>query len=1058
MMNLILQLLENDALKTTFLKLMNMSISASWLVLAVFVLRFALRKAPKWFDVLLWGFVAVRLICPFSIESALSLIPSTETIPMNIEMAARPAIDSGIDAVNSAVNPMIAASFTPNPGASANPLQIWIPAASGIWLLGMLLMMLYTVISYFSLYRKLDTAVRYEKNIFQSENVTTPFVLGVFKPRIYLPFQIPEADLTYVVAHEQAHICRKDHWWKPLGFLLLTVHWFNPLMWLAYILLCRDIELACDEKVIQKLGSEQRAEYTQALVSCSVNRRMVAACPLAFGEVGVKDRVKTIMNYKKPTFWLVVAAMIFCIVLAVCFLTDPIQDKHSQSFLHYKNAISLSERQDVIPTIHYTSVNDFHGSIGMGMVEGKAFAAYLDTVQWTEKLLAPGDLSSPGSVAVNVAENLRITIYDRKFAAVKFNDEVCYYRIKNGDYESILQLLIPVDEDRLERSSETRLDVVLGVAAVEDKSERILLDDIISAIEYDEITEITLRNLHNGSWSHITDEMEVESVLHFLSKVEGINKTSSKGYYGGCYTIQLQDSDETIFSIGFGDDESFHYGDYGDGYPARYDLRGVTREDVIRFLSRYDTSGLDWGLSSSVLHATVLEIHDGYFLVEPVEGSWELASSDRIKIPMKNMEPSPEPKVGDILEIEYDGQLQETYPARISNPYSIKIAESTGRLSLNDVIILSQKGHELTWSDFDQFEYMETGFGLYIRVYEINDMFRLMIGGNHPEGYPDKDPMYIYLTLVEDKEIKIDIRDGGVTEFISEHNSDSREKWDRIPMVMVNGTLYLDTGKESTVMARCGMMDGEITSQVPGNEEPTIDNQSNFGTGYGYQYGAMEGTIEIHMNGKWWVFATEEARQKIQFPEHDDEGKRTLTQEEIDRVNEAFSPIRFNAQGEPRGTNILSCFFTSYYDDICDMNFAEFLAYFPGDGSAVEETEFARLKDLEDFLFYGYVSVMEDMPVPVHKHRVKNINLTLQKFAGITVENLDTSDVNYLPEYDAFYNYTSDYAPGIFQCTRGEIDGNIVRLYEESDTGTDVLTLRKTGNSYLIAAHQQFAN
>ena len=476
MMNLILQLLENEVLKTMFLKLMNMSISASWLVLAVLILRFALKKAPKWVNVILWGIVAVRLICPSSIESALSLIPSTETVPMNIEMAARPAIDSGIDVVNSAVNPIISASFTPNPGASANPLQIWIPVASVIWLLGMVGMALYTAISYLRLYRLLNTAVRYEKNIFQSENVTTPFVLGIFRPKIYLPFQIAEGDLAHVVAHEQAHICRKDHWWKPLGFLLLTIHWFNPLMWLAYVLLCRDIELACDERVIQKLGNVQRADYTQALVSCSVNRRMIAACPLAFGEVGVKDRVKTIMNYKKPAFWLIVVAIILCMIVAVCFLTDPIQEKNPQLFLNHRNSISLSEQQDVIPAIHYSNVND-QGSIGIGMVEGKAFATYLDTVQWSEKWFNPTDLSSPGSVAVNVAENLRITIYDRKFAAVKFNDEVCYYRIGNSDYEKILELLMPADEDRLEKSSETRLDVVLGIATIEENSDSISLSE-----------------------------------------------------------------------------------------------------------------------------------------------------------------------------------------------------------------------------------------------------------------------------------------------------------------------------------------------------------------------------------------------------------------------------------------------------------------------------------------------------------------------------------------------------------------------------------------------------
>ena len=312
-----------------FLKIINMSISASWLVLAVLILRFVLKKAPKWINVLLWGIVAIRLICPFSFESPLSLIPSAETIPLNIGMDSTPTINSGISAINNAVNPIISQSNTPMAGASINPLQITIGIYEYIWIFGMIALALYTAISYWRLHRKVDTAVRYKDNIFQSENVSFPFVLGIIKPRIYLPFKMNGQYLEYVVAHEQAHICRKDHWWKPLGFLLLMIHWFNPLMWLAYVLLCRDIELACDEKVIKELGNEQRGDYTQALVVCSVNRRMIAACPLAFGEVSVKERVKSVMNYKKPAFWVIIISVIVCVGVAVCFLTNPKQDSYT---------------------------------------------------------------------------------------------------------------------------------------------------------------------------------------------------------------------------------------------------------------------------------------------------------------------------------------------------------------------------------------------------------------------------------------------------------------------------------------------------------------------------------------------------------------------------------------------------------------------------------------------------------------------------------------------------------------------------------------------------------
>ena len=307
-----------------FLKLVNMSISAGWLVLAVLVLRLILKKAPKWVNVFLWGIVALRLICPFSIESALSLIPSQETISPEIMMNWTPEISTGIEPLDQVVNPVISTSFAPEPSASANPLQILIPVAANIWLLGVLAMLIYTAVSYLSLRRKLRTAVILQNNIFQCETVHSPFVLGVFRPRIYLPYAIEGQNLHHVVAHEQAHIRRKDHWWKPLGFLLLTVYWFNPLMWVAYVLLCRDIELACDEKVIAQLGNDQRADYTRALVTCSVNRRMISACPLAFGEVGVKERVKSIMNYRKPAFWVVLLALIACVAVAVCFLTDPV--------------------------------------------------------------------------------------------------------------------------------------------------------------------------------------------------------------------------------------------------------------------------------------------------------------------------------------------------------------------------------------------------------------------------------------------------------------------------------------------------------------------------------------------------------------------------------------------------------------------------------------------------------------------------------------------------------------------------------------------------------------
>ena len=340
-----------------FLKIVNMSISASYLVAAVLLLRLVLKKAPKWVSVLLWGMVAIRLICPISIESVLSLIPSTQTVSPEIMMDRTPEVSTGIPAVDTVVNPVITETFAPEPIASANPLQILIPVSANLWLLGVLVMLGYTAVSYLMLRRKLATAVRLKNNIYQCENVDSPFVLGMVRPRIYLPFRMDGKNLNHVIAHEEAHIRRKDHWWKPMGFVLLAIHWFNPLMWVGYILLCRDIELACDEKVIKEMDNETKADYMQALVSCSVNRRMIAACPLAFGEVGVKERVKTMMNYKKPAFWIVIAAITLCIVVAVCFLTNPvnrIENIDNPALLEFPGVKWLATPEEVIAALELT--------------------------------------------------------------------------------------------------------------------------------------------------------------------------------------------------------------------------------------------------------------------------------------------------------------------------------------------------------------------------------------------------------------------------------------------------------------------------------------------------------------------------------------------------------------------------------------------------------------------------------------------------------------------------------------------------------------------------------
>ena len=307
-----------------FLKLLNLSISASWLVLAVLVLRLVSKRSPKWVNVLLWGIVALRLVLPFSIESALSLIPSAETVsPAAVQFDPAPTITSGVSVIDNAVNPALSEHFAAVPTASVNPLYVWAYLAGWVWLIGLGAMLLYALGSYLRLRRRVRVSLPIQDHIYLCDAISSPFILGVVKPHIYLPSGLDEVQRQNVLAHEQAHLARHDHWWKPLGFALLAVYWFNPVLWLAYALLCRDIELACDERVIRTMDESAVKTYSTVLLACSIPRKAVITCPLAFGEVGVKERVKNALHYKKPAFWVVAASVAVCVVVAVCFLTDP---------------------------------------------------------------------------------------------------------------------------------------------------------------------------------------------------------------------------------------------------------------------------------------------------------------------------------------------------------------------------------------------------------------------------------------------------------------------------------------------------------------------------------------------------------------------------------------------------------------------------------------------------------------------------------------------------------------------------------------------------------------
>lgn len=672
-----------------FSNLLNASISASWLILAVIVLRIILKKAPKWVNVALWGIVALRLLMPFSIESAFSLIPSAETVSSQV-LQAGPVVGQQSAYLEIVTNPSYGNPVTVDLDSSISSFQIDLMKWTFLWLLGVLVMLIYTAISYLSLRRKLRTAVILRDNIYQSEHVDSPFVLGILKPKIYLPYAMDGQNLHYVVGHEQAHIRRKDHWWKPLGFLLLTIHWFNPLMWVAYILLCRDIELACDEKVIAELGNEQRADYTQALVACAVNRRMIAACPLAFGEVGVKERIKSVMNYKKPAFWVIVLAVTVCVIISVCFLTNP-------------NGFHFNEAANTIASANHFDMRIAGDAVAVEMnpAQISELSSRLAGVKNTKKSNKYGGFT-PGyqiSALLNDGAYIRISGYslsDNDMVDIEWNGD--RYVVSDTDFQDYLSRICAGD-DTVQALGTFLINQPYGVVQVTYES------------PHYSFSMVAQEN---------TPEYFIDENLHLYS-VKEHSEYPDWTDLGVLTEISLtKDNFDDLFGS-----------NSGDGWHIRESASAIRKNTKKAWTVIYNQDVL-------------------YYILQQKNGELYLA-------------------YGYYDYSEKDDPGSDDTNLRWLYLLARKESEKPS-LSLNDIIILSQKGNELTWSDFEKFEYIETGFGLYIRRYEINDLFHFSIGG----AGPNSEPMYMYLGVNgDDPEARIDIRDGGVTEFIEAHHNDT---------------------------------------------------------------------------------------------------------------------------------------------------------------------------------------------------------------------------------------------------------------------------------------------
>lgn len=432
-------------MESLFLSLLNRSIAAGWLILAVLLLRLVLKKAPRSVHCLLWVLVGVRLVVPQFGESPLSLLPSAETVPQAVLERDAFYVNSGLTALNSTVNEQLVDYYETTPLPAGHTKSV-LSVCAAVWIAGMVLMAVWAFVSWLRLRRRVAEAVPEGEGVWLCDRIASPFLLGLVHPRIYLPAGLDGESRTYVLAHERAHIRRRDHWVKPVGFLLLAVYWFNPLLWLAYVLLCRDIELACDERVIRELGGQSKKPYSQALLRCSVHRGMIAACPLAFGEVGVKERVKNVLNYKKPAFWVILVSLAVCAAAAVCFLTDPVPRPPEASVPN--------------PDFSGLSTTELQKSPGMGSSDGPA--VYSGGALLYQNPALSSYFSSSGGLYTSVMEDGdTLRIVDSEGSLFRYTlEETVHYRPEElyDDETGFMHLaeedgrkLIPEDAEQITR-------------------------------------------------------------------------------------------------------------------------------------------------------------------------------------------------------------------------------------------------------------------------------------------------------------------------------------------------------------------------------------------------------------------------------------------------------------------------------------------------------------------------------------------------------------------------------------------------------------------------------
>ena len=930
----------------------NMSLTASVVILAVLAVRLLLRRAPKVFAYALWAVVLFRLLCPVSVTSAVSLMgalgaPAQERTQRTSAVEYVPAdimIRGTAPAVTQLPQPPLPAetgenivstapSVTPPDAAPVSPLSGPVAVLTLTWLAGMVLLLAYSLVSLLRLRRRLVGTVRLRDNIYLADHIPSPFVMGLFRPKIYLPSTLTETERGYILRHEQYHLRRRDHLVKFLSFLALCIHWFNPLVWAAFVLSGKDMEMSCDEAVVRELGEDIRADYSASLLSLATGRRIVAGMPLAFGEGDTGSRIRNLLNWKRPRPWVMAVCAVVCVgLIALCAAnpggTDAADGEENGSWPSveaYVQDVMLSQTE----VSYYTYNAD--GTLGSQRTAAVTDRKLIYLEKGGEVTgLAPDGILEEWEYHYLTKPELDVDMDAVALAGGQYHDDEGYFDLGAGNRHIVVAL----------RHENNRYDILCDIPTN---------DGIFSGYH---------NTMEEAIYDWYVTEQGLDLPLYVEDWIDQINYNNPNDKPGN-YPVHRYDVDGGYLYIPI---SGWTKSDTSDSASPYWEWTSAYNTGSI-FSIVYDEKSLD------VQRAEAEEI--GFTPVDEEKLVWRLDP----------------PAEGAHIRYYF-------YPAAGGGCWTVfTLWTDTGISEYREIFIEPQVMYLMAES-FVPVEDFTPAAGSSTRTKRTSTQIV-------PVGKSSAEITVGYTTQQGPDGEVIDPSAGIFLKNVAKVNNISR-----VGAVEQDQIVYLNDGK---------------TAIVPVNFTAGL-NEGGEGV---CTYGTVV-TVDLTGGGV---------------------ERSVLSQQELDAYNAVTDCTVRDESGDITGMDIhpASYFLTSYYGNVRDLNFAEFLRYFPQDGSISDEAEFEALKNLEGWPF-KHAESMEQMPVPIHKISAASVNEVLRAYGGITAADLSNTDgVFYLKDYDAYYTYTSDFGFSSFAAESGQQVENYVYLYGNlNDRNRSVLTLRLT--------------